>query len=152
MLQFLKLTLYNELNLSVRFQDYFGHVWEHSDPALGNISAQPHTVVKQICFLKGKVLFLSLFCLPKNWMHNIVRGLWKFYPALLWKIWLKREQNLNRYLLCQIFYNMNYWGFVFLLFFHIQQPKFFKREPYYTVKGLHKLCRKNKMLSWAVLL
>ena len=66
MLQFLKLTLYTEVNLSVRFQDYFGHVWEHSDPALGNISAQPHTVVKQICFLKGKVLFLSLFCLPKN--------------------------------------------------------------------------------------
>ena len=22
--------LYNEINLSVRFQDYFSHVWEHS--------------------------------------------------------------------------------------------------------------------------
>ena len=30
MLQYLKLTLYNEINLSVRFQDYFSHVWEHS--------------------------------------------------------------------------------------------------------------------------
>ena len=28
--QFLKLMLYNEINLSVRFQDYFSHVWEHS--------------------------------------------------------------------------------------------------------------------------
>ena len=26
--QFLKLMLYNELNLSVRLQDYFSHVWE----------------------------------------------------------------------------------------------------------------------------
>ena len=28
--QFLKLTLYNEINLSVRFSDNLGHVWEHS--------------------------------------------------------------------------------------------------------------------------
>ena len=28
--QFVKRTLYNEINLSVRFQDYFSHVWEDS--------------------------------------------------------------------------------------------------------------------------
>ena len=32
--QYLKLTLYNEINLLVTFQDYFGHVWEYSDPVL----------------------------------------------------------------------------------------------------------------------
>ena len=30
------------------------------------ISAQPHTIVNQICFLNGNVLFLSLFSLSKN--------------------------------------------------------------------------------------
>ena len=78
LLQFPTLTLYNDINLSARFQNYFSHVWEPSD------------------------------------------------LALLWKIRLKREQNLNHYLLCQIFDKMNYWSFVFLLFFDIQQPIFFK--------------------------
>ena len=32
----------------------------------GKISAQPHTIVKQICFPNGNVLFLSLFSLSKN--------------------------------------------------------------------------------------
>ena len=32
----------------------------------GKISAQPHTIVKQICFPNGNVLFLSLFSLFKN--------------------------------------------------------------------------------------
>ena len=32
----------------------------------GKVSAQPHTVVKQICFPNGNVLFLSLFSLFKN--------------------------------------------------------------------------------------
>ena len=68
--QFLKLTLYNEINLSVRFQDSFSHVWEHSrfiiGTIIGKISAQPHTIVKQICFPNGNVLFLSLLSLSKN--------------------------------------------------------------------------------------
>ena len=38
------------------------------------ISAKPHTIVKQICFSNGNVLFLSLFSLSKNWMHNVVYG------------------------------------------------------------------------------
>ena len=31
----------------------------------GKVSAQPHTIVKQICFPNGNVLFLSLFSLFK---------------------------------------------------------------------------------------
>ena len=30
------------------------------------VSVQPHTIVKQICFPNGNVLFLSLFSLFKN--------------------------------------------------------------------------------------
>ena len=37
----------------------------------GKISAQPHTIVKQICFPNGNLLFLSLFPLSKNWMHSM---------------------------------------------------------------------------------
>ena len=36
------------------------------DIAAGKVSAQPHTIVKQICFPNGNVLFLSLFSLFKN--------------------------------------------------------------------------------------
>ena len=32
--EIISITLYNEINLSARFQDYFGLVWKHSDPAL----------------------------------------------------------------------------------------------------------------------
>ena len=32
----------------------------------GKVSAQPHTIVKQICFPNGNVLFSSLFTLIKN--------------------------------------------------------------------------------------
>ena len=32
----------------------------------GKVSVQPHTIVKQICFPNGNVLFLSLFSLFKN--------------------------------------------------------------------------------------
>ena len=33
---------------------------------LGKVSVEPHTIVKQICFPNGNVLFLSLFSLFKN--------------------------------------------------------------------------------------
>ena len=36
------------------------------ETAAGKVSAQPHTIVKQICFPNGNVLFLSLFSLFKN--------------------------------------------------------------------------------------
>ena len=47
---------------------------------LGKISAQPHTIVKQIYFPNGNVLFLSLFSLFKNWMHNVVWGCTEILP------------------------------------------------------------------------
>ena len=46
----------------------------------GKISSQPHTIVKQICFPNGNVLFLSLFSLSKNWMHNVVWGCAEILP------------------------------------------------------------------------
>ena len=47
------------------------------------ISAQPHTIVKQICFPNGNVLFLSLFPLSKNWMHNVGWDCAEILPNLL---------------------------------------------------------------------
>ena len=32
----------------------------------GTVSAQPHTIVKQICFPNGNLLFISSFSLVKN--------------------------------------------------------------------------------------
>ena len=46
----------------------------------GKISAQSHTIVKQICFPKNNVLFMSLFSLSKNWMHNVVWGCAEILP------------------------------------------------------------------------
>ena len=46
----------------------------------GKVSAQPHTIVKQICFPNGNVLFLSLFSLFKNWMHNVGWGCTEILP------------------------------------------------------------------------
>ena len=47
---------------------------------LGKVSAQPHTIVKQICFPNGNVMFLSLFSLFKNWMHNVGWGCAEILP------------------------------------------------------------------------
>ena len=47
---------------------------------MGKISAQRHTIVKQIYFPSGSVLFLSLFSLSKNWMHNVVWGCDEILP------------------------------------------------------------------------
>ena len=47
----------------------------------GKVSAQPHTIVKQICFPNGNVLFLSLFSLFKNWMHNVGWGCTEILPG-----------------------------------------------------------------------
>ena len=40
--------------------------FEPSSRVIGKISAQPHTIVKQICLPNGNLLFLSLFSLSKN--------------------------------------------------------------------------------------
>ena len=51
-----------------------------SEEEKGKISAQPHTIVKQICLPNGNLLFLSLFSLSKNWMHNVVWGCAEILP------------------------------------------------------------------------
>ena len=57
---------------------------------LGKVSAQPHTIVKQICFPNGNVLFLSLFSLFKNWMHNVGWGCAEILPRdLVFRRYLK---------------------------------------------------------------
>ena len=53
---------------------------------LGKISVQPHTIVKQICFPNGTVLFLSLFSLSKNWMHNVKWGCAEILPLFVWSV------------------------------------------------------------------
>ena len=55
---------------------------QSSYTSFGKISSQPHTIVKQICFPNGNVLFLSLFSLSKNWMHNVVWGYAEILPLL----------------------------------------------------------------------
>ena len=47
------------------------------------ISAQPHTIVKQIWFPNGNALFLSLFSLSKNWMYDVVWGYAEILPYSL---------------------------------------------------------------------
>ena len=54
----------------------------------GKISAQPNTIVKQICFSNGNLLFLSLFSLSKNWMHNVGWSCADTLPNIS-LIWLK---------------------------------------------------------------
>ena len=49
----------------------------------GKISAHPHTILKQIRFPNGNPLFLSLFSLSKNWMHNVVWGCAEVLPYFL---------------------------------------------------------------------
>ena len=47
---------------------------------MDKIPAQPYSIVKQICFSNGNVLFLSLCALFKNWMHNVVWGCAEMLP------------------------------------------------------------------------
>ena len=55
--------------------------------AHGKISSQPHAIVKQFCFPNGNVLFLSLFSLSKNWMHNVLWGCAEILPRSLTLRW-----------------------------------------------------------------
>ena len=60
----------------------------------GKISAQPHTIVKQICFPNGNVLFFSLFPPSKNWMHNVVWGCAEILPIYPTQIY-ERELRVS---------------------------------------------------------
>ena len=57
-----------------------------------NLGAQSHTIVKQICFPNGNVLFLLLFSLSKNWMNNVVWGCAEILPYTY--LTIKIEKNL----------------------------------------------------------
>ena len=59
--QFLKLMLYNEINLSVRFQDSSCHVWEHSRFIIGTVIKQS-LVHKEALLGKNKIMYSALFC------------------------------------------------------------------------------------------
>ena len=58
--QFLKLMLYDEINLSVRFQDSFSHVREHSRFIIGTVIKQ--TLLRKEALLgKKKIMYSALF-------------------------------------------------------------------------------------------
>ena len=82
------------------FQDVWTSCWrapedKHNDRAmitlyqlktnanarLNNMAAS-NTIVKQICFPYGNVLFLSLFSLSKNWMHYVGWGCAEILPEM----------------------------------------------------------------------
>ena len=54
-----KLMLYNEINLSVRFQDSFSHVWEHSRFIIGTVIKQ--TLSHKEALGKNKIMYSALF-------------------------------------------------------------------------------------------
>ena len=58
--RFLKLMLYNEINLSVRFQDYFSHVWEHSRFIIQTVIKQT-LLHKEALLGKNKIMYSALF-------------------------------------------------------------------------------------------
>ena len=58
--QFLKLMLYNEINLSVRFQDYFSHVWEHSRFIIQTVIQQIF-LHKEALLGKNKIMYSAFF-------------------------------------------------------------------------------------------
>ena len=58
--QFRKLMLYNEINLSVRLQDYFSHVWEHSRFIMQTVIKQT-LLHKEALLGKIKVMYSALF-------------------------------------------------------------------------------------------
>ena len=58
--QFLKLMLYNEKNLSVRFQDNFSHVWEHSRFIIQTVIKQT-LLHKEALLGKNKIMYSALF-------------------------------------------------------------------------------------------
>ena len=52
--------LYNEINLSVRFQDSFSHVWEHSRFIIGTVIKQT-LLHKEALLGKNKIMYSALF-------------------------------------------------------------------------------------------
>ena len=59
--QFVKLTLYNEINLSVRFQDYFSHVWEDSRLIIQTVIKQ----TKKSSLIKVIIIIIIIIYISK---------------------------------------------------------------------------------------
>ena len=59
-LQSLKLMLYNEINPSVMFQDYFSHIWEHSRFMIQTVIKQT-LLHKEALLGKNKIIYSALF-------------------------------------------------------------------------------------------
>ena len=56
----------NEVKEKNKISNFKRLILSLSQTRSGILTAQPHTIVKQICFPDGNVLFLSLFSLSKN--------------------------------------------------------------------------------------
>ena len=85
------------------FESYHHHIlpirlyvcqWSNWQKPDGKISAQAHTIVKQICFPNGNVLFWSLFSLSKRWIHNELWGCAEILPAK-WEDYMKAWNNIK---------------------------------------------------------
>ena len=59
-LQSLKLMLYNEINPSVMFQDYFSRIWEHSRFMIQTVIKQT-LLHKEALLGKNKIIYSALF-------------------------------------------------------------------------------------------
>ena len=57
--QFLKLILYNEINLLVRFQDSSSHFWEHSRFIIATVIKQT-LLQKEALLGKNKIMYSGL--------------------------------------------------------------------------------------------
>ena len=63
---FMELKLVSTVSLQLGSEMVQTPVKTEREGNLGKVSVQSHTIVKQICFPNGNVLFLSLFSLFKN--------------------------------------------------------------------------------------
>ena len=83
--------------------------WTYKEERKRKVSAQSHTIVKQICFPNGNVLFLLLFSLSKNWMHNIGWGCAGILPDLQngsWNFIVEWSESYFLKCCCCCFFNM----------------------------------------------
>ena len=55
-----KLILYNEISLSVKFQDYFSHIWEHSRFIIQTVIKQT-LLHKEALLGKNKIMYSAFF-------------------------------------------------------------------------------------------
>ena len=59
---------------------------------VGKISAQPHTIVEQICFPNGKVLISSTVHVHKHREANINKNISRTFPATMPRLGTKKKE------------------------------------------------------------